>query len=60
MQIIVLDYSNSTTTIIDNVPDEWEEEQIEEFLNNNFRMSDCYYMSGQSVDVDWKDYAKFE
>lgn len=54
-----MNYATSEVTIIDNCPDDWEEEQVNDYLYGedglNLRESDIYYMSG-NINLIQKEY----
>lgn len=54
-----MNYATSEVTIINNCPDDWEEEQINDYLYGedglNLRESDVYYMSG-NISLNKKEY----
>ena len=53
-----MNYAAASVTKYTNLPDEWEEEQIEEYLYKtlNLRESDIYYMAGDSIQVGEEEY----
>lgn len=48
MEIAIMDYQSGTIRTIKGCPDEWQTEQIEDYLYNTlgYRESDIYYMCG--------------
>lgn len=48
MEIAIMDYQSGTIRTIKDCPDEWQTEQIEDYLYNTlgYRESDIYYMCG--------------
>lgn len=62
MQIAIMNYATSEVTIVNNVPDDWEEGQITAYLYDkdglNLRDSDVYYMVGDSINLTVKDYCQ--
>ncbi len=55
-----MNYATSEVTVINNVPDDWEEEQILEYLYGkaglNLRESDTFYMAGDVISLSEKGY----
>lgn len=55
-RLIVMDYESGEIKIIEECPNDWEEEQIEEFLYSegglDLKPSSCYYMYGKDVKVN--------
>lgn len=51
MEITVMDYQTGTIRTIKGCPDEWETEQIENYLYDTlgYRSSDIYYMCGDVI-----------
>lgn len=45
MDVVVLDYSNSSVNKIHNIPDNFSSSEIEDILNKQFHLSNCYWMS---------------
>ena len=62
MELVVMNYATASVTKYTNLPDEWEEEQIEEYLYKtlNLRESDIYYMAGDSIQVDEEEFHEEE
>lgn len=64
MSIAILNYATSDVTMITHVPDDWEEEQISEYLYTenglNLRESDIFYMVGDSIGLTIKNYKSNE
>lgn len=60
MYIAIMNYATGEVTIINNCPDDWEEEQITEYLYGenglNLRESDIYYMAGDDKCLIEEDY----
>ena len=58
MELVIMNYATGSVTKYTNLPDEWEEEQIEEYLYKTlkFRESDIYYMVGDSIPVGEEEY----
>ena len=58
MEIAVLDYQTGTINTIKNCPDEWETEDIEEYLYDTlgYRQSNIYYMYGDSIPHTEEEY----
>jgi hypothetical protein len=58
MELVVMNYAAASVTKYINLPDEWETEQIEEYLYKtlDLRESDIYYMVGDSIPVDEEEY----
>lgn len=44
MEIIVLDYSNSSLNKVYDIPDNYSNSQIENILEQTFHMSNCSWM----------------
>ncbi len=57
MNIAIMNYATSEVTIINFVPDDWEEEQISEYLYSekglNLRESEISYMVGDSNHISF-------
>lgn len=53
-----MNYATVSVTKYTNLPDEWETEQVEEYLFKtlNLRDSDIYYMVGGSISVNEEKY----
>lgn len=64
MSIAILNYATSDVMMITHVPDDWEEEQISEYLYTenglNLRESDIFYMVGDSIGLTIKNYKSNE
>lgn len=64
MSIAILNYATSDVTFVTHVPDDWEEEQISEYLYTekglNLRESDTFYMVGDSISLTIKNYKSNE
>jgi hypothetical protein len=58
MELVVMNYAAASVTKYTNLPDEWETEQIEEYLFKtlNLREIDIYYMVGDSIPVGKEEY----
>lgn len=51
MEIAIMDYQSATIRTIKNCPDEWDSEQIEDYLYDtlDYNESDIYYMCGSTI-----------
>lgn len=51
MEIVIMDYQSGTIRTIKNCPDEWESEQIEDYLYGTLDYSEgsVYYMYGSTI-----------
>ncbi len=60
MNIAIMNYATSDVTIINFVPDDWEEEQISDYLYSekglNLRESEISYMVGDHISFTMKNY----
>lgn len=60
MDISIMNYATSEVTLITGCPDDWEGEQIENYLYGedglNLRESDIYYMVGNFIDITKKNF----
>lgn len=61
MDISIMNYATGEVTIINSCPDDWEEEQITDYLFGkrglNLRESDIYYMVGSCIDFSVKNFS---
>ena len=62
MELVVMNYAAASVTKYTNLPDEWETEQVEEYLFKtlNLRERDICYMVGDSIQVDEEEYHEEE
>lgn len=62
MEITILDYQSGTVRTIKNCPNEWEEEQIEDYLFDtlNYKASAIYYMCGDFISHTEEEYGENE
>ncbi len=58
MELVVMNYATLSVTKYTNLPDEWDSEEIEEYLYNTLDLSesDTYYMAGSSISVNEKEF----
>ena len=58
MELVVMNYATASVTKYTNLPNEWEAEQIEEYLFKTLglRENDIYYMVGDSIPVGEEEY----
>lgn len=62
MDIVVMNYATATVTKYTNCPDEWETEQIENYLYDTLglRQSDTYYMADAAIPFLKEEYVPEE
>ena len=57
MKLVIMNYVASDVTIINNCPDDWEEEQINDYLFSKaglgLRESDVCYMASDDEDLSF-------
>lgn len=62
MNIVILNYSDTSVKVVSGAPDEWESEQIEDYLfgkdGENLNPDEVYYMCSDVLNVSISEYSK--
>lgn len=62
MNIVILNYSDTSVKVVSGTPDDWESEQIEDYLfgedGENLNPDEVYYMCSDVLNVSISEYSK--
>lgn len=62
MNIVILNYSGTSVKVVSGTPDDWESEQIEDYLfgedGENLNPDEVYYMCSDVLNVSISEYSK--
>ena len=62
MNIVILNYSDTSVKVVSGAPDDWESEQIEEYLFGedglDLDSDDVFYMCSNVLNISISEYSK--
>lgn len=62
MNIIILNYSDTSVKVVSGAPDDWESEQIEDYLFGKDELKlnpdEVYYMCSNVLNISISEYSK--